>query len=70
MSPPTGQIVSSVKLSDVQASTINVRSQSQDCFRSLNIFIDLVGNEFSVSFRLARILKVIYLMSLNLLTSS
>lgn len=31
----------------------------------VNIFIDLVGNEFSVSFRLARILKVIYLMSLN-----
>ena len=60
MSPPTGQIVSSVKLSDVQAPTTNVRSRSQDCFRSLDIFIDLVGNEVSVSFRLARIIKEIY----------
>ena len=46
--PKTGQIVSSEKLSEAPASTIDGWSRSQDCFRSVDTCIDTVGNEFSV----------------------
>ena len=65
MSPPTGQIVSSVKLSGAPAPTINGRSRSQDCFRSLDTYYILIWLATSLMFSLVKIIKEIYEMSLK-----
>lgn len=67
MSPPTGQIVSSVKLSGAPAWTITGRSQSQDCFRSLDTYVLYIDTVLAMSlmFSLLKIIKEIYEMSLK-----